>query len=181
MVGRDVHFSRAAAGRKIGDVVLEAEGVDAPPLVRSASTTVRAGEIVCLAGLHRVRAAVNFAGDLGARRRRGGSVRIGGKPIESERPVGRQACRHRHGAGRPQDGRPVPRHGHRQQRCRDGSLQGSSGANFSNRKAEALAKNFRRRVAHRDAKRSPDRWQSLWRQSSRRCFWPNGWRWNRAC
>src|SRR5690606_7583443 len=47
MVGRDVHLQREAAGRPLGDVVLEAENVSAPPFVEAASLTVRSGEIVC--------------------------------------------------------------------------------------------------------------------------------------
>lgn len=52
MVGRDVLFAReAAVTTSPGEVVLAVEGVVALPFVRDANLTVRAGEIVCLAGL----------------------------------------------------------------------------------------------------------------------------------
>jgi ribose transport system ATP-binding protein/rhamnose transport system ATP-binding protein len=51
MVGREVHFARDAGGRSFGEVRLEARDIAAAPFVRGASFAVRAGEIVCLAGL----------------------------------------------------------------------------------------------------------------------------------
>ncbi|MCV3207136.1 sugar ABC transporter ATP-binding protein [Mesorhizobium sp. YC-39] len=142
MVGRDVHFSRSAAGRRIGDIVLEAQDVEAPPLVRSASITVRAGEIVCLAGLIGSGRSEFCEAIFGARRRHGGSIRIGGTAIDPKGPWdGKHA-----GIGM------VP-----EDRKAAGLFLGmdivnnvaatvlsrvSSGANFSNRKAEALARNF---------------------------------------
>jgi ribose transport system ATP-binding protein/rhamnose transport system ATP-binding protein len=142
MVGRDVHFSRSAATRKIGDLVLEAESVDAPPLVRSATIKVRAGEIVCLAGLIGSGRSELCEAIFGARRRRGGSIRICGKAIDPRGPWdGKHA-----GIGM------VP-----EDRKAAGLFLGmdivnnvaatvlskvSTRANFSNRKAEALAKNF---------------------------------------
>ena len=50
MVGRGVLFAREGKPQP-GAVVLAVKGVAAPPFVRDASITVRAGEIVCLAGL----------------------------------------------------------------------------------------------------------------------------------
>ncbi len=142
MVGREVHLSRTTVARKIGEVVLEAEDVVAPPLVQSASITVRAGEIVCLAGLIGSGRSEFCEAIFGARRRRGGSVRIGGKAIDPKGPWdGKHA-----GIGM------VP-----EDRKAAGLFLGmdivnnvaatvlskvSSGINFSNSKAEALARNF---------------------------------------
>lgn len=86
MVGRDVHLSRSVAGRRIGEVVLEAKDVSAPPLVRSASITVRAGEIVCLSGLIGSGRSEFCEAIFGARRRRGGAVSISGRPIDPTGP-----------------------------------------------------------------------------------------------
>src|SRR5690606_7178924 len=86
MVGRDVHLQREAAGRPLGDVVLEAENVSAPPFVEAASLTVRSGEIVCLAGLIGSGRSEFCETVFGARRRRSGTVRIGGQPIEPTGP-----------------------------------------------------------------------------------------------
>lgn len=142
MVGRDVHFSRSPTGRKTGDIVLEAENVDTPPLVRSASIKVRAGEIVCLAGLIGSGRSEFCEVIFGARRRRGGSIHIAGTPIDPKGPWdGKHA-----GIGM------VP-----EDRKTSGLFLGmdivnniaatvlsrvSSGVSFSNAKAEALAKNF---------------------------------------
>jgi ribose transport system ATP-binding protein/rhamnose transport system ATP-binding protein len=142
MVGREVHLSRTAASRSLGAVVLEAENVSAPPLVRSASITVRAGEIVCLAGLIGSGRSEFCEAIFGARRRRGGTVSIGGTPVDPTGPWdGKRA-----GIGM------VP-----EDRKTSGLFLGmdivnnvaatvlskvSSGVNFSNVKAEALAKSF---------------------------------------
>ena len=122
--------------------VLEAENIAAPPLVRSASITVRSGEIVCLAGLIGSGRSEFCEAIFGARARRGGTIRIGGKAIDPQGPWdGKHA-----GIGM------VP-----EDRKTSGLFLGmdlvnniaatvlskvSSGANFSNVKAEALAKNF---------------------------------------
>ena len=142
MVGREVHLSRAGSTRKIGAAVLEAENIAAPPLVRSASITVRSGEIVCLAGLIGSGRSEFCEAIFGARARRGGTIRINGKAIDPQGPWdGKHA-----GIGM------VP-----EDRKTSGLFLGmdlvnniaatvlskvSSGANFSNVKAEALAKNF---------------------------------------
>jgi len=46
MVGRDIHLARPAKARSAGPVVLEADDISAPPLVRRASIRLHAGEIV---------------------------------------------------------------------------------------------------------------------------------------
>jgi ABC-type sugar transport system ATPase subunit len=142
MVGREVHLKREAAGRRIGDIVLEASDIVAPPFVQSASVTVRAGEIVCLAGLIGSGRSELCEAIFGARRRRGGTIRIGGKAIDPQGPWDGKAA----GIGM------VP-----EDRKASGLFVGmdivnnivvtvlskvSSGANFSNQKAESLAKNF---------------------------------------
>jgi ribose transport system ATP-binding protein/rhamnose transport system ATP-binding protein len=142
MVGREVHLSRGVASRRIGEMVLEAEGVSAPPLVRSASISVRAGEIVCLAGLIGSGRSEFCEAIFGARRRRGGSIRMGGTSID---PAGPWDGKHAGIGMVPED------------RKTSGLFLGmdivnniaatvlskvSSGVNFSDTKAEALAKTF---------------------------------------
>lgn len=86
MVGRDVHIDRSAAVTP-GKVVLEASRVAASPLVRDMSLTVRAGEIVCLAGLIGA-GRTEFCETLfGARRRDAGTVVLDGKPLYAREPV----------------------------------------------------------------------------------------------
>jgi ribose transport system ATP-binding protein/rhamnose transport system ATP-binding protein len=142
MVGRDVHLKREAAGRHPGAVVLEAEDIAAPPFVEQASVTVRAGEIVCLAGLIGSGRSEFCEAIFGARRRRGGTIRVGGRPIDPRGPWDGKAA----GIGM------VP-----EDRKASGLFLGmdlvnniavtvlsrvSSGANFSNSKAETLARGF---------------------------------------
>ena len=181
MVGREVHLSRAGSTRKIGAAVLEAENIAAPPLVRSASITVRSGEIVCLAGLIGSGRSEFCEAIFGARapaRRHDPHRRQGDR---SARPVGRQACRHRHGARGPEDVRPVPRHGPRQQHRRDGSFQGFLRRQFLQRQGRGAGEELRRRAPHRDAQRSPDRRRICPAATSRRCCWPSGSPWSRSC
>jgi ABC-type sugar transport system ATPase subunit len=142
MVGREVHLSRDSGGRSLGAPVLEASDVCAPPLVSSASATVHAGEIVCLAGLIGSGRSEFCEAIFGARRRRGGTVRVAGKPIDPQGPWdGKHA-----GIGM------VP-----EDRKAAGLFLGmdlvnniaatvlskvSSGISFSNSKAEALTRRF---------------------------------------
>ena len=142
MVGRDVHLSRGANGRKAGDIVLDAESVGAPPLVQSASITVRAGEIVCLAGLIGSGRSEFCEAIFGARRRSGGSIRIGGKAIDPVGPWdGKQA-----GIGMVPEDRKVAGLFLNMDIVNNVAAtvlsKVSSGLNFSDVKAEALAKNF---------------------------------------
>lgn len=146
MVGREVHLKREAAGRRLGEVVLEASEVCAPPLVRSASMIVRAGEIVCLAGLIGSGRSEFCEAIFGARRRRSGSVRIGGREIDPMGPWDGKAA----GIGM------VP-----EDRKAAGLFLGmdivnniaatvlrkvSSGVGFSEARAEALARDFVREL-----------------------------------
>ncbi len=81
MVGRDVLFAReTAAVTSPGEVVLAVEGVGAPPFVRDASLTVRAGEIVCLAGLVGAGRSELCEVIFGARARTSGRVLLDGSP-----------------------------------------------------------------------------------------------------
>jgi len=142
MVGREVHLKREAGGRALGEVVLEAEDVSAPPFVESASMTVRAGEIVCLAGLIGSGRTEFCETIFGARRKRGGTIRMAGRAIDPHGPWDGKAA----GIGM------VP-----EDRKTSGLFLGmdivnniaatvldkvSSGASFSNAKAEALASSF---------------------------------------
>jgi len=86
MVGRDVHLARAGSSREIGHIVLEASNVSAPPLVRSASITLRSGEIVCLAGLTGSGRSEFCQSIFGARRRSGGMVKVNGKAVDTTGP-----------------------------------------------------------------------------------------------
>jgi ribose transport system ATP-binding protein/rhamnose transport system ATP-binding protein len=142
MVGREVHLARDVHGRAPGPVVLEAEDVSAPPFVRQASLTVRAGEIVCLAGLIGSGRTEFCETIFGARRKRGGTIRLNGAVLNPTGPWDGQAA----GIGM------VP-----EDRKTSGLFLGmdlvnniavtvlrkvSNGMNFSQGKAEALAQNF---------------------------------------
>jgi ABC-type sugar transport system ATPase subunit len=142
MVGRDVHIKREDIPRGIGEVVLEASDISAPPLVRSASIKVRAGEIVCLAGLIGSGRSEFCEAIFGARRRLSGQIWLGGKQISPHGPWDGKAA----GIGM------VP-----EDRKTSGLFLGmdlvsnisstvmrkvSSGVQFSQRKADALAAGF---------------------------------------
>ncbi len=139
MVGREVHLKRDTVKRHLGEVVLEASDVSAPPFVRSASMTVRAGEIVCLAGLIGSGRSEFCETIFGARRRRAGTIRVGGKMIDPSGPWDGKTA----GVGMVPEDRKI-----------SGLFLGmdlvanisatvmskvSDGARFSQRKAEALA------------------------------------------
>jgi len=142
MVGRDVHLNREVSARVPGRVILEAQDVSAPPLLKKASITVRSGEIVCVAGLIGS-GRTEFAETIfGARRKTGGTIRIDGKVLNATGPWdGKHA-----GIGM------VP-----EDRKSSGLFLGmdivnniavtvlgkvSSGARFSSDKAETLARHF---------------------------------------
>ena len=86
MVGRDVHLAREATKPPPGAIVLEATEVAASPHVRSASLTVRAGEIVCLAGLIGSGRSEFCEAIFGARKRQGGAIRLEGRSLEAAGP-----------------------------------------------------------------------------------------------
>jgi ABC-type sugar transport system ATPase subunit len=86
MVGREVHFSRVAANPKLGPVLLEIDRLEAKPFVREASLAVRAGEIVCLAGLVGSGRSETCEAIFGARAPTGGTVRVDGKPVRFTGP-----------------------------------------------------------------------------------------------
>jgi ABC-type sugar transport system ATPase subunit len=87
MVGREVRLDRLAGGRSLGPVVLEATAVAAPPLVRQMSLTVRAGEIVCLAGLIGAGRSEFCEAVFGMRRRTAGRVLLSGAPFTAKEPT----------------------------------------------------------------------------------------------
>jgi ABC-type sugar transport system ATPase subunit len=86
MVGRDVHIHRAAAVTP-GKVVLEATQVAAAPLVHDMSVQVRAGEIVCLAGLIGAGRTEFCETIFGARTRTAGTVLMDGRPLRAREPI----------------------------------------------------------------------------------------------
>ena len=81
MVGRDVTLVRDSGGRQFGAKVLEVSALAAEPFVREASLTVRAGEIVCLAGLVGSGRSETCEAIFGARSITGGGVKLNGKPV----------------------------------------------------------------------------------------------------
>ncbi len=81
MVGRDVHFMREARERSPGPVRLELRNVSSDPFVREASLTVRAGEIVCLAGLVGSGRSETCETIFGGRPITAGQVLVNGKPV----------------------------------------------------------------------------------------------------
>jgi len=86
MVGRDVLLARGAAGAPMGETVLEVEALAAAPFVREASFSVRAGEIVCLAGLIGSGRSETCEAIFGARRVTGGAVRLRGRSVRFAHP-----------------------------------------------------------------------------------------------
>ena len=85
MVGRQVVFARAASG-SAGAVRLEVAHLSAPPFVADASFSVRAGEIVCLAGLIGSGRSETCEVIFGARRRADGAVRLDDKAVSFAGP-----------------------------------------------------------------------------------------------
>lgn len=86
MVGREVHFARDAGPRAFGAVGLEARGIAAAPFVRGASFAVRAGEIVCLAGLVGAGRSEACEAVFGTRRLDAGEVWVKGRRVRFKGP-----------------------------------------------------------------------------------------------
>ena len=86
MVGREVHFARETTGRNAGEVRLKVDRLSAKPFVAEASFEVRAGEIVCLAGLVGSGRSETCETVFGARPRDGGTVQVGGKAVTFKGP-----------------------------------------------------------------------------------------------
>ena len=85
MVGRDVLFERGGAV-EFGDVVLEVEHLAVHPAVRDVSFSVRAGELVCLAGLVGSGRSEACEAIFGVRGRTSGIVRHRGDEISFSGP-----------------------------------------------------------------------------------------------
>ena len=86
MVGREVVVSREALPAVAGRTVLEVDAVVAPPFVSSASFSVAAGEIVCLAGLVGSGRSEICEAVFGVRRVAAGTIRLNGKPVSWDGP-----------------------------------------------------------------------------------------------
>ena len=100
MVGRTIENLFPKQRAEIGDVVLEVRNLNRPPLTRDISFTVRAGEIVGLAGLvgsGRSETAQVIFGVLPAE---SGEILLKGVPVKISRPLGSGGARHWVCAGR---------------------------------------------------------------------------------
>ena len=180
MVGRSVELARSVGPRTLGAVVLEAVAVAAPPLVRSVSLQVRAGEIVCLAGLIGSGRSEFCEAVFGARRRSGGRVRLAGRDLAPRGPWDGMAA----GVGMVpedrKDRRALSRHERDRQHHRDrraqARLRHRRGAGAGGCGGAAL----RGRVAHRDAEHGRRWWATSPAATSRRCCWRSGWRPSRS-
>jgi ABC-type sugar transport system ATPase subunit len=87
MVGREVQLHRRERAHALGEVLLEAKGVAAPPMVRDMSLVARAGEIVCLAGLIGAGRSEFCEAIFGLNRRTAGTVTLFGKPFLAKEPT----------------------------------------------------------------------------------------------
>jgi len=86
MVGREVHFARDATHRELGEVRLKVERLAARPFVTEATFELRAGEIVCLAGLVGSGRSETCEAIFGARARNGGTVHVDGRAVRFKGP-----------------------------------------------------------------------------------------------
>ena len=88
MVGRepDALFVRQEEQHPVGDPVLEVEGLSRAGVYRDVGLTVRAGEIVALAGLVGAGRSEVARGVFGVDRRDGGTVRVAGRALPPGRP-----------------------------------------------------------------------------------------------
>ena len=92
MIGREVAdvYARAANMERpevAGDPVLQVRGLSAPPMVRDVSFTVRAGEIVGLAGLIGAGRSETLETIFGLRQAAGGSIELCGRRFHAARPA----------------------------------------------------------------------------------------------
>jgi rhamnose transport system ATP-binding protein len=88
MVGREVVDRAAGGSQQIGDVVLAVEHLSREGVFTDVSFTVRAGEIVVLAGLVGSGRSEVARAIFGIDRRDAGSVSINGRPLRSGSPIG---------------------------------------------------------------------------------------------
>ena len=86
MVGREVHFAREAPAHGFGDVLLDARGIRSLPFVQDASVRVRAGEIVCLAGLIGAGRTELCEAIFGVRPRQAGQIAVNGRDLHPAGP-----------------------------------------------------------------------------------------------
>ena len=87
MVGREITLSDDEERRGAGPVILEVQSLRSEQVVHDASITVRAGEIVCLAGLIGS-GRTEFCETLfGVRRRTGGRVTMNGRELNIKHPL----------------------------------------------------------------------------------------------
>lgn len=86
MVGRDVENLYPRTFREPGPVRLEARGLERPGALRHAGMTVRAGEIVGLAGLVGAGRTELARAVFGAEPATAGSIRLDGRPVRVRRP-----------------------------------------------------------------------------------------------
>jgi ribose transport system ATP-binding protein/rhamnose transport system ATP-binding protein len=86
MVGRDIVLSRQPSERTPGPAVLEVERLSAEPFVRNVSFSVRAGEILCLAGLVGSGRSEVCEAIFGARPRSSGEIRVRGTSVRFRDP-----------------------------------------------------------------------------------------------
>ena len=124
------------------DLALDSLSYRSPPFVRSASMTVRAGEIVCLAGLIGAGRTEFCETIFGARRRWSGEIGIGGKPFDPTGPWDGKAA----GIGMVPEDRKAAGLFPAMDLVSNISAtvmdKVSTGMRFSQRKAEALASTF---------------------------------------
>lgn len=87
MVGRDLHFQRAAFVNPPGEILMEAHAIASGSVVRDASLSVRRGEIVCLAGLVGCGRTELCEVLFGVRRRHEGSIVFKGRAFSPRLPA----------------------------------------------------------------------------------------------
>jgi len=180
MVGREVHFARVAGTHAFGEIRLEARRIAAAPFVREASFAVRAGEIVCLAGLVGAGRSETCEAIFGARPLDAGEVLVRGRRVCFGGPWDAMAAgvgmvpedRRIRGCSPPWTSPPTsvrrcwtrcPSPGGSRRRRPTRSPGASSATSGSPRPRPAIS-----------SATSPA-------ATSRRCSSPNGSRWNRAC